>query len=340
MANNNVTGPRASSVTSLPVQDGVTIAPDGVPTGIAQGHPGTSSLDPKAKTVTSTTIAGATPISANAVKVAGTAVTVGAATDAARAESAKLKTVTDHGKSAAGVAKTAHSIAKKVGVAADGDASTGERMEATAGAVKDGLKMAGSTKFTDKLSADTIRNMKVAGYGAGAVAGAFNVVSNARDLSENLGKAFDGDKKALADSVNNAAQIVSGTARVVTDVADGAKLLRVGGAAAPLAGKSVINLAFRAAPIVGAAIGSVKAGIDLYRDPSIENGLKLAANAIGLIPLPGASAIAMAATVALENPKVMAAAKGAVQSAGKAMSGLADRVFANAGTMEPLGLAI
>ena len=104
MANNNVTGPRGSSVTSLEIQDDAAGVPDVVPSGIGQGHPGTSSLDPKAKTVAPATIAGATPISANAVKVTGAAVTTGLATEVARAESSKLKTVADQGKSAAGVA--------------------------------------------------------------------------------------------------------------------------------------------------------------------------------------------------------------------------------------------
>lgn len=337
MANNNVTGPRASSVT-LPVQDDVTIAPVGVPTGIAPGHPGTSSLDPEAKTVTSTTIAGATPISPNAVKVAGTAVTVGAATEAARAESSKVKTLADQGKSGVGVVKTGHSLVKKLGVVADDEASTGERVSAAGGAVKEGLTLARSTKVIDKLSSDTIRNLKVGGYGAGAVVGALNVVSNSKELRENLGKALDGDKKALADSVNNAAQIVSGAARVVSDVSDGAKL-----AAVALAAPGVLGAALRLAPIAGAAVGSVKAFIDLKNDMSTENGLKLAANLIGVLPLPGASAISMGAVMALQNPKVMAAATGAVDSTanftGRVFTGVA-KSFTDARTMEPLGLSM
>ena len=109
---------------------------------------------------------------------------------------------------------------------------------------------------------------------------------------------------------------------------------------AGLAGKSVVGVALKAAPIVGAAIGTAKATIDMFKDPSVENGLKLAANAIGLIPLPGMSAVSMAAAAALENPKVMAATAGAVRSAGKWASGVADRMAANAATMEPLGLAM
>ncbi len=341
MANNNITGARANSITSLPVQDDSLVAPDPQPVVVGSGHPGASSLDPKSKPVATATIAGATPISANAVKVTGTALTVGAATEAARNESSKLTTLTSHGKNIAGVGKSVHGIAKKVAGAADDEATTTDRMQDAAGALKDTAKMvSGSTKLTDNLSAKTIRNLKVGGYGAGAVAGAFNVYTNAGELRENLGKAFDGDPKAIADSVNNTAQIISGSARVVTDVADGAKLLRVGGAAAVVAGKSVVGVALKAAPIVGAAIGTAKATIDMFKDPSVENGLKLAANAIGLIPLPGMSAVSMVAAASLENPKVMAATAGAVRSAGKWASGVADRMAANAATMEPLGLAM
>jgi hypothetical protein len=327
MATINPTTVGRSSSTSLPAQvDSPQIAAPTADTG----HPGASGFQTQPVGTTDATLPGAKTVAPGVDKVSGSAVVEGAASARAASIKAKAADVAKAGKQAQKALKGAHAVI-------DEDSTTSERIDGAMDVGRAAKAVLSKTKVSViDLSASTIKAGKVGVYGAGAISGAANAVRNANELPDNVAKAMKGDTQAMGDAVNNLAQIASGSARVVKDVGDGAKLVGATGAAArtliAVSGAGMMATGLRALPVLGGVAGSLVAYDAFKSDKSLSNGLKVAVNVVGSLPIPFAGSVAAAATLALSAPAVEKAVNAGGARMAKNWEAMKDA--------EPMGAAI
>jgi hypothetical protein len=197
----------------------------------------------------------------------------------------------------------------------DGNASLLDR-------VSSGVELAKTAVSGTGLAAKLEHGLEATSRFVGGAAGVVGVYTNGKAAVEDFKKLAHGDVKAGIDGVKDTVATANSALTAVEGAAKGAKLLEVGG---KVAEKTLGLLAkagplTKALPMIGAAIGTAKAGYDFYKHPSVMNGAKVVANALGFIPGVG-SVASIVATTALDHPDLcVKGAKAVANAASKAWS--------------------